>query len=171
MIIAVTGTPGTGKTVVSKELSTLLSYKYVDLNKLVDDEGLVTGTDLERGSKIVDTEKFDKLELKGNCVVDGHLSHYLYADVVVVLRTRPDKLKERLEKRDWPAEKIDENVEAEILGVCSSEAHEKFQRVLEMDTSKTGPDEVAKSIKSILDKNKSIDQIDWLEDYEYMLKR
>jgi len=171
MIIAVTGTPGTGKTSLSKKLSNTLSYRYVDLNKLVDEEDLVTGTDLERGSKIVDTDKFGKLELNGNCVVDGHLSHYLDADLVVVLRTRPDKLKERLEKRNWSAEKIYENVEAEIIGVCSSEAHENFEHVLELDTSETDSDGVAKSIKSILDKNKNVGQIDWLEDYGYMLKK
>ncbi|MCD6398342.1 MAG: AAA family ATPase, partial [Candidatus Aenigmarchaeota archaeon] len=33
MKIGITGTPGTGKTEVSKELSKLLNYKYIDLNK------------------------------------------------------------------------------------------------------------------------------------------
>ena len=171
MIIAVTGTPGTGKTEVAKELASLFSYKYVDLNKLVEEKGLVTGMDRERNSKIVDTEKIGELEIEDNSVVDGHFSHFLDADVIVVLRTRPDVLKERLSRKGWPQRKIQENVEAEILGVCAFEAYETGQRVLEIDTSKRDAREVAKNIKKVIDNNKDTKQIDWLEDYEYMLSR
>ncbi len=171
MIIAVTGTPGTGKTKVAKELALLLSYKYVDLNKLAEEKGLVTGMDRERDSKIVDTEKFEELEIPENSVVDGHLSHFINANTIVVLRTRPDILKERLKKRNWPQKKVQENVEAEILGVCAFEAYETGQKVLEIDTSKMSAKEVAKTIKKAIDNNKDTKQIDWLEDYEDMMSR
>ena len=168
MIISVTGTPGTGKTKVAKELALLFSYTYLELNKLA--EKLVTGIDRERGSKIVDTERLGKLEIPDNSVVDGHLSQFLQADVIVVLRTRPDVLKERISKRSWRKEKIRENVEAEILGVCSSEAIETGAKVLEVDTSEKEPVDIAKDIKALIDNNKVTEDIDWLEDYKNMLE-
>ena len=171
MIISVTGTPGTGKTEVAKELASLFSYKYVDLNRLAEERGLVTGMDRERGSKIVDTDKLKDLVIQDNSIVDGHLSHFIISDFVVVLRTRPDVLKERISKRGWPLRKVTENVEAEILEVCSFEAYETGQKVLEMDTSKKTPKEVAKSIKALIDNNKSTKEIDWLEKFEHMLTK
>lgn len=171
MIISVTGTPGTGKTAVARELASVLSYEYVDLNSLASDKGLVTGTDPVRGSRIVDEEKLSDLELPENCVVDGHLSHYVKPDFIVVLRTRPDQLKERLLKREWPPRKIQENVEAEILGVCSSESQGTGKKMVEFDTSDKDPERSAKIIKSIIVNNKSACEIDWLEDYEHMLER
>ncbi len=170
MKIAITGTPGTGKTSVAKELAEILSYAYVDLNKLVEERGLVTGFDWERNSKIVDTEKMKGLVLPDNCVVDGHLSHFLNVDVVVVLRTNPEVLKERLKKKGWNEKKVQENVEAEILGVCAYEAYESGKKVLEVDTSFKTPEKVALEIKTLIEKNESTEEIDWLEEYGNMLK-
>ena len=42
-------------------------------------------------------------------IVEGHLAHLLPCDRVVVLRCRPDILRERLAPRDYPEEKIAEN--------------------------------------------------------------
>ncbi len=171
MIIAITGTPGTGKTKVAKELAKLLNYSYVELNKVAEEQGLVIGIDPERHSKIMDTDKFDEIFIKDNSVVDGHLSHLVQADVIVVLRTRPDILKKRLSKRRWRREKVMENVEAEIIGVCSSEACETGERIAEIDTTGKRPRQVAKSIKILINNNKDTKEIDWLKKYEYMLIR
>ena len=171
MIISVTGTPGTGKTAVAGELAGILSYEYVDLNSLASEKGMVIGRDKQRDSKIVDEEKLSLLEVKDNSVVDGHLSQYVKCDVIVVLRTRPDLLKERLSKRDWLPRKVKENVEAEILGVCSYEAFETGKRVIEFDTSEKDARRSAKIIKTLVLKNKPSEEIDWLEEYDFMLER
>lgn len=171
MIISVTGTPGTGKTEVAKELSLLYGYTYLDLNRFAEEKKLIVGLDKKRGSKIVDTKGLRELFVPDNYVVDGHLSHYVQADVIVVLRTRPDLLEKRLLKRGWPQAKAGENMEAEILGVCSSEAFDTGERVLEADTSDRTPKEAAKTIKDLIDNNKDTDDIDWLKDYEHMLIR
>jgi len=171
MIIAVTGTPGTGKTKVSKSLARLFGYKYMDLNKAAEREGLVAGIDPRRHTKIVDQERLGELFVPDGCVVDGHLSQYVQADVIVVLRTRPDILKKRLKKRRWSKKKIGENLEAEILGTCSSEALESGERVLEVDTTGKRASKIAKTIKSLIDNNEDTEDIDWLKDYEHMLIR
>ncbi|UCG95393.1 MAG: adenylate kinase family protein [archaeon] len=171
MIIAVTGTPGTGKTGVARELARLYGYKYVNLNRTAEKEGLVTGVDPERHSKIIDTDRLGELLVPDDSVVDGHLSHFVLADIIVVLRTRPDILERRLKKRKWSRKKIGENLEAEILGTCSSEAFESGEKVLEFDTSKGSGKKAAKTIKGLIDNNEDTEDIDWLEKYEKMLIR
>lgn len=171
MIIAVTGTPGTGKTEIAKSLARLCGYNYMDLNKAAEREGLVAGVDPKRHTKIVDQDRLGELFVPDGSVVDGHLSQYVLADVIVVLRTRPDVLKKRLKKRRWSRKKIGENLEAEILGTCSSEASESGERVLELDTTGERPSKLAKTIKSFIDNNEDTEDIDWLKDYEHMLIR
>ncbi|MDD5768796.1 MAG: AAA family ATPase, partial [Methanothrix sp.] len=56
MRIALTGTPGTGKTTAAK----LLPFRVIDLNALIRDEGLSLGTDPERGCLIADVDLLAK---------------------------------------------------------------------------------------------------------------
>ncbi|MCD6367577.1 MAG: adenylate kinase family protein [Candidatus Aenigmarchaeota archaeon] len=170
MKIAISGTPGTGKTEVSKELSKILNYTYIDLNELIEKGGLVEGFDSKRKSKIVDTKKLEKLEIPDNSVIDGHLSHFIPVDLVIILRTRPNILKKRLENKGWNSSKVQENVDAEILGICSSEAEDNGQKFVEIDTTDKNPREIAELIKEMIESNKfDTEEIDWLEDYSEML--
>ena len=59
MIIALTGTPGTGKTSVSKVLHDK-GFEVVDLNKVALDKDFLFGKDEKRDSEIVDVERFDE---------------------------------------------------------------------------------------------------------------
>ncbi len=171
MIISVSGTPGTGKTETSKALAGILSYEYIDLNILSEKKGLIIGFDSGRKSKIVDTNKLADLNLPEDSVVDGHLSHFVKSDKVVILRTRPDILKKRILKRNWPLKKVKENLESEILGVCSSEAYDTWgkERIIEVDTTDKTPEESALYIKKHIN-SKNTKEIDWLEDFDYMLE-
>ena len=92
------------------------------------------GTDEIRGYKIVDTERMIPIidNIKENTsknliIFEGHLAQdYPDADRVIVLRCNPEVLRQRLNTRNWRDEKIDENVSAEILGVCTSESYETY---------------------------------------------
>lgn len=48
-------------------------------------------------------------------------------DLVVVLQTDNTVLYERLEQRGYPAAKISENVECEIMMVLLQEAHDSYE--------------------------------------------
>jgi adenylate kinase len=56
---------------------------------------------------------------------------------IVVLRCRPDVLKNRLSSRNYREEKILENFDAEALDVCLIETVEEFKpyQILELDTT------------------------------------
>ncbi len=169
MIVLLTGTPGTGKSSVAKILSKITNSKLISINAL---KGIYSGVDEERESKIVDLEKLEtKLGdmINGDAVIEGHLSHLLpLGDIVIVLRTHPEELKKRLDKKGFGNEKIQENLEAEALDVCLIEAMEKHKEVYEVNTTGKKPEETASEIKEILGGKKDEfrpGRFDWSEEF------
>jgi adenylate kinase len=176
MIISLTGTPGTGKTTVCNILDQYYGYDIIDLNQLVVDENLNFGKDEESDSLIADIEKLGSrvqeiLNPDADSIIEGHFSHFLPADVVIVLRTEPLVLKERLAKRKYSDQKIKENADAEALDVILVEAFEQNNNVFEINTTDIAEHDAAKSIISIigtLKKGKTPEEflpgkIDWIE--------
>ncbi len=153
MIIAVTGTPGTGKTAVSQELADRLDYAYVDVNQVAERAAVETDRDPERDATAVDVDSLVTAledEVGDDTVLDGHLSHHFPADLTVVLRCSPDELEHRLAEKQWGAEKIDENVAAEQLDVLLQEAVTRRDRVAEIDTTGTPAAAVAETLADVV---------------------
>ena len=152
MIISITGTPGTGKNTVSKLVAKKLGWEAIDLNKLAKEKNLFIGFDEKRKCDIVDIKKLNLeiKKLKKDAIIQSHYSHELNSDIVIVLRTNPAELRKRLEKRGWPKEKIEENVEAEIMEICKSDALNKTNKVFEVDTTKRKPTECAEEATDII---------------------
>ena len=177
MIIALTGTPGTGKTSISDKLRES-GYEVVDLNKIATDFGFIIGIDKKRNSNIVDIDKLNqhikkKYGDKDLVLIEGHLSHLLrFVNKVLILRCHPEKLFKNLFSKGWKKQKIMENVEAEILDIilCESlETHGK-NNVFEIDVSDKSIDETSSEIIKILAnrfknmKKYKIGNIDWSEE-------
>ncbi|SNQ62260.1 adenylate kinase family protein [Candidatus Methanoperedens nitratireducens] len=163
MIIALTGTPGTGKTTVcgfiAEHSQYRKQYRIIDLNKLVIDEKLYTEKDEERNSYNADLEKLEervKLVISQapadvDIIMESHLSHYLPADAIVVLRANPVALRKRLGKRkEYSFEKVKENANAEALDVILVESVEMSKNVFEINTTDVTPLAVVKSVISII---------------------
>ena len=175
MIILITGTPGVGKTTVSNLLRGKSDAHIIHINDLVDEKHIYTGIDEVRGYKIVDMDTlFDELDKiiekidKSNCIIiEGHLSHfYENSDIVIVLRANPHILEKRMGAKGWNNSKINENVEAEVIGICSYEAYEIHgEKVNEIDTSNISPQEVSNTIIEVIngDKRFPIGSVDFLD--------
>src|SRR3989338_3054963 len=102
MIIIVTGSVGSGKTTISKELAGKLKAKYLDVKNLV--KLLI---------KVIKNSK-------NSLVIDSHLSHYIpkiYVDYCVVCECDLKVLKKRLKKRGYSDVKIKENLDSQIFDV------------------------------------------------------
>lgn len=152
MRVAVTGTPGTGKSTATGQLSSGL--EEIHLNEVIEAEGLTAGTDEARGSWIADMDAVAAwLEGRDDVIVESHLAHLVDADRVVVLRCRPDVLAERLEHRGESDAKAAENAEAEALDLILAEAVERHgdERVYEIDTTERSPDAVAAEIDAVVE--------------------
>lgn len=156
MIVAISGTPGTGKSSVAPLVAEELGYDVVDLNAFTEEHGLQTEQDVKRESMMVDVEELNEVledELGDDVVLDGHLAHHCKdADITIVLRTEPDELKSRLSDRDWDDEKVEENVMAERIDVILQEAANTHpDTTFEIDTSERDPQEAAKEIVYLIE--------------------
>ena len=138
--LSMTGSPGAGKSTVSTLLEDL-GYRIETVEGLAEEFGCIEDVDPRDGARPIDVEKLQKkLEVewrerpKIQTVIDGHLSHLLGVDCVVILRCRPEELRGRLAGRSYPSKKIDENVDWEILGGPWAEV-EGGMPIIEFDTS------------------------------------
>jgi len=149
--VAVTGTPGTGKTAATERLATDLDV--VHLNEVIRAEGLTTGHDEARDSAVADLDAVaDWLNGREDVLVESHLAHHVEADRVVVLRCRPADLEQRLTERGESPESAAENAESEALDVVLTEAVSRHgaERVYEIDTTDRDPAAVASTIEAVL---------------------
>jgi len=176
MKISISGTPSTGKTEVSKLLSKKLNYKLIQVSELAEKINAFIGYDKKRECKILDMDKLEEeiKKIKDDVIIEGHTSHLFPVDIVVVLRCNPEILKKRLDKR-YPSNssKVQENLEAEILGVITSEAIMKNKKVYEIDTSDKSVEETVDDVLMILrgkTEKFKIGKIDWLEKYVDMIE-
>lgn len=172
MIIAVSGTPGVGKTTVSKLLAQKLGYEYINIKELAEERGIgkrvreELEVDMEKLAEIV------KREFSGrNVILDSHLSHLLPADLVIVLRLNPEVLLKRLTERGYGKEKVGENLEAELVDVCLIEALEEHENVIEVDTTGRSPEDAVSEIISLIKRGirKRVGIVDWSESYEKIM--
>jgi adenylate kinase len=134
MMCGITGTPGTGKTMVGTELARR-GHTVVHLTTTVGP--YVTGDDEERDAQIIDIDRWAAEFVTVDGFVEGHIAHFLPCDRIVVLRCRPDELKKRLALRKYRKAKILENADAEALDVCLIETVEAFapDQILELDST------------------------------------
>lgn len=166
MRIAVTGTPGVGKT---SACALVKSMPVVHVNDLVEKLGMVSGYDRSRRTKEVDVPKLARAvaKMEGDMVLEGHFSHMLRPDVAIVLRCSPKVLEKRLRKKGWPEKKVRENVEAEAVDVVLIEALENAPEVCEVDTTGKKPAEVARAIENIISGERQkyrVGNVDWSEE-------
>lgn len=125
--IAITGTPGTGKTT----LCAALAGPVVSVSRLAAAHGCLGEVDATDGAAPVDVEALAAAALPEG-FVDGHLSHLLPVDGIVLLRCHPEVLRARLEARGYTAEKVEANVESELLGTIAAECEDR--PCLELDS-------------------------------------
>ena len=151
MLVAITGTPGTGKTTASAIVERR-GYVVIDLDDLARREGCVVGRDEARGSDEVDIEALrERLRVPSKVAfLKAHYSHLMGVNLAVVLRCRPSVLRGRLEARGWPPAKIRENIEAEAIDVITQEAVRHVPFVFEVDTTARTPEETADAVLGIL---------------------
>lgn len=167
MLISITGTPGTGKTEVGKEL-VHRGNNVIFLNEFIENNDLLGDFDDEFGSYDVDTKELNE-SLKGyresdvTYYVEGHLSHFISSSHIFIIRCEPNILALRLEARKYSKEKVEENVQAEILDIILCEADSMGVPVYELDSTSYTSGQLVDSILEIEDGKKGYEpgKTDW----------
>lgn len=151
MLIAITGTPGTGKSSTCAFLGSR-GYAVIDLDEVARREGYVVGRDEARGTDEVDVDALrEGLRIPAKVAfLKAHYSHLMPVNLAIVLRCRPSVLRARLEARGWSRAKVQENVEAEAIDVITQEAIGRGPFVFEIDTSDRTPEQTSNAVLGIL---------------------
>ena len=154
-VISITGTPGTGKSTLSKYLEKKLNFKRLDLHQYY--KQISTGYDQSKKCYDIDLKKLEKLvkekSKENNLIVDSHISHLLKKVDLCLVLTCSDlkKLEKRLKDRKYSQKKVRENLDAEIFQVCLNEAKEKVHKIIVVDSGKRfSKEELMKKIKKSL---------------------
>lgn len=177
MRIAVTGTPGTGKTTATERLASKLEesdaassaadFDVIHLNTVLEDEEFYTEVDADRQSKVADLDALAAwLEGREDVIVESHLAHHFDADCVAVLRCAPEPLESRLLERGETEAKAAENAESEALDVILSESVDEYglESIYEIDTTDRTPDAVAAELAAVVtgDREPSAGDVDFV---------
>lgn len=167
--IALTGTPGTGKSAVAQRLPA--RWGATEVAELALRTG--AGRRIRAGVE-VDLPRLGRWlrshpEEEGPTVVVGHLAHLLPIRDAIVLRCRPVELARRLARAHrGSAEDRQANLESEATDVVLVEAMALGRRVWEVDTTGRSPDAVARSVATIVRDRPAprAGSVDWLSDPE-----
>jgi len=176
----VTGTPGVGKTIVSERLAGKLGAVHIDVADMIRREEIASGYDEKRQTLIADDEKLAKrvqqiiAKTSKTVIVDGHFATEVapkdYVTKVILLRCHPKQLEQRMVEKGFQGAKLRENLAAEILDVCLTDAVNAIgvEKVCEVNTTGKTVDDTVKEIVSILRKAKrcTVGVVDWLGQLE-----
>ena len=171
--LAMTGTPGTGKSSVC-ELFDSGKFEVFTVEELAVEHECIEEVDISDGARPIDIDMLsnilEKLWIEPPqklTFIDGHLSHLLPVDGVIVLRCKPDILRRRMNERGYDGTKSDSNVEWELIGGSWNEYHSAVPWT-EFDTSENSTESIVKLILAWISdgfKPKTPDTgIDWIEE-------
>jgi len=133
MKLLITGTPGTGKTLIARELGKYLKSKVINekdfalKNKLgyFNDENELEIPVLQLQKKV------NSFLLKNKKVIfEGHVfcETKIKVDLVIVLKIDPEELELRLERRKYSPEKLMDNVFCEGIEYCLKHVKKNYPK-------------------------------------------
>ena len=175
-VIVIAGVPGVGKSTVASAVAERLGCPVIGVSELAVKEGALLGRDEERDTDVVDLPRLKEIiteavsATEGPIIVEGHYAYDVVpSDLVsraLVLRRAPWVLKEKLRERGYSDEKVQENVEAELLDVPLVEAIEALgpDLVCEADTTGRTPEETVDEVLGIVEGSMPCRRnlVDWL---------
>jgi len=177
LTIALTGTPGTGKTEVSKRLEKE-GYRILHLTEFIREYNIPSERDSERDCIVVDMDSLEEAVFEYQqqerrnyakhffdsqlCLedihsapanfpvlfIESHMAHYL-CDRAVVFRTHPNILKIRLDERGYSEKKVMENVMAESIDVVLCDCFDYCRRIYEINTTASPIHETVECLKEL----------------------
>ncbi len=163
MKIGIAGVPGTGKTTVANILSERLGIPVIHQSDFFKGDVSL---------KAVRTKFWWVVKKYEDVIIEGHLlcDIKIPLDLLVILRTNPEILLARLEERGYEKKKVDENVLAEALDYCLQNAEDRYENIIQIDTSSRRPEDVADIIERCINGEECIfEEVDWVPVLERLI--
>ena len=136
MRLVITGTPGTGKTVLAKKAAEHFGLPLYPATAIAKKMRWV-----KRG--VADLGKLREYyaSLPGGFIAEGHLlcEFPIPEAKCLVLRTQPGELEKRLKARGYSKRKITQNAECELIDYCLLKAEKNYGEVLQADNTAFPP--------------------------------
>uniref|UniRef100_A0A336M8R3 Adenylate kinase isoenzyme 6 homolog n=1 Tax=Culicoides sonorensis TaxID=179676 RepID=A0A336M8R3_CULSO len=133
--ILVTGTPGSGKSHLSKILADEFTLKHQDVADIVQKHNFLDGYNENLDMPILDEKKLisflSPIVQTGGNIVEYHSAEYFPArwfQLVLVVRCDTNVIFKRLEHKGYSSRKIQQFVEMEIFQLALDEARSRFNR-------------------------------------------
>lgn len=136
MKILITGTPGVGKTTLSKKIANELNIEHIDISEFIVDHKLAESYDQNLDTNIFDEDSVihelsKYIENKNSFIVDTHspvVAIDINFDFIFHLVCDTGVLWKRLDERKYSTTKIDENIQSEIFNIIGEEISEYFSK-------------------------------------------
>ena len=133
MNIAITGSPGTGKTILARGIAAALKMKAINEKDFALKNKI--GKFNDENELEIPIKEFEKkanafLKSHKNIIFEGHTicEMKLAVDKIIIIKINPEELESRLEKRHYSAEKIMDNVFCEGIEYCKKHALRKYNK-------------------------------------------
>ncbi len=131
MIIAISGSVGSGKTTIAKTLSEKLNYKLINLNELaqkykIEDIKELQTFDFDLDKLLDDLElKLKNKEFGTDVILEGHFAHFInpeHINKLIIIGRDLKQLKQAYIERGYNEQKIKDNLEVESFNLCFYES-------------------------------------------------
>jgi adenylate kinase len=161
MIIAISGSVGTGKTTIAKEVAKKMNMEIIHLNdwaldfKIKEVKELQT-FDFNLDGLIHKINQHISNNLNKNIILEGHFAHYInpeLVDLLFVINRDLNFLKEEYQKRGYNEQKIEDNLEVESFNLCFyeglEEGYEEEKQIFCVDNN-SNLDKIVNEIDSVI---------------------
>lgn len=157
--IIVTGTPGCGKTSHSESAASSLGkdYRLFSISDIAKEHKFIESYDEKLDTSVVDEDKLldwiePELE-KGGVIVDWHCCDIFperLIDLVVVLRTDTAHLHDRMTKRGYKDNKIQANLDCEIMEVILQDAKDSYAPEIVIELASNSAEDMDENVDRVV---------------------
>ncbi|XP_045459735.1 adenylate kinase isoenzyme 6 homolog [Melitaea cinxia] len=155
--ILITGTPGVGKSTISRLLSERTKFVWREVSKLAEEHNCLDEYDPEYQCPYLNEDKLldimEGMMASGGNIVDYHGCEFFperWFDAVFVIRTNNTALYDRLSARGYTGKKLEDNIQCEIFETLLEEAQSSYKPEIVQELQNNTEDQLHSNVNEIV---------------------